>query len=283
MTVIPKIKVQSILILNQKIYKEGIMKLHYLILIILTLLLTGCFGSIKKTFIDTYADGYDGLAIEADKRLVLATQQYLKNAKGEFKMKKNEEDEDAYETLPVICAEPPPDAGSERGQKANLGTPSHSVSITGSPEAGIPGGSKSLGSGSIGFESFRNVNLLPQNHVVKFYRDGIFSLCQAAMNGWVDTVYRNRNCSGEKGFIKEFAGKDTPYGCTEFEVQMFKLRKAAVDMVQGPPKAVADAEKARLSIFNLKLTELKTLIATTKDPVLKKKYEEARDRLLGVK
>ena len=104
---------------------------------------------------------YKGKAAQVDRRLILTTH------------KKDEK-------LPSICAEPFPEGVSalETLSKYNLAV------------RGQTGGKED----SFKFDTSIPFSIHP---AVKFYRDGVFALCQGAMNDWVDTNPKETEaCSG---------------------------------------------------------------------------------------
>ena len=132
-------------------------KLLVIPLLALLTILIGCSG--YKEFgpsnfeIATEADKYQGISTQANQRLVLSA--HKNNTKN---------------NMPAICAEPFPDAGSEYEQIQEFTKQLKEITQSAKNQTTF------------------NVTLPHAIHpAVKFYRDGVFALCQAAMNGWLRT------------------------------------------------------------------------------------------------
>lgn len=120
-------------------------------------------------------DLFKGVTTQADRRLVLTAV----------------DEGDKGKQLPVICAEPYPDGAAELMIWSKFKSARKDTILE-----------KEKGYG-------RDVDLpFPMHPGVKFYRDGVFSLCQAAMNGWVSTDRNQRvKCYGDQVRIKALAGQ----------------------------------------------------------------------------
>ena len=119
--------------------------------------------------IEAHKDKYRGVTTQADRRLVLAT----KKEEEEITMVGPGEKESTTRkipAMPIICAEPFPEGVAllDKLKKTTL----------------------ELNDKVLGLEDKHTFNVsipFASHPAIKFYRDGIFALCQAAMNGWVET------------------------------------------------------------------------------------------------
>ena len=119
--------------------------------------------------IEAHKDKYRGVTTQADRRLVLAT----KKEEEEITMVGPGEKESTTRkipAMPIICAEPFPEGVAllDKLKKTTL----------------------ELNDKALGLEDKHTFNVsipFASHPAIKFYRDGIFALCQAAMNGWVET------------------------------------------------------------------------------------------------
>ncbi|MGU9978310.1 MAG: hypothetical protein ACNYNY_06535 [Candidatus Oxydemutatoraceae bacterium WSBS_2016_MAG_OTU14] len=148
-----------------------------LISLLVCISLAGCVpnSAIKKPQpinLDPKEGSYVGVATEANQRLVLATAKKPKKVTPEKPGKANK---DSTALIPIICAEPFPDGGSEYENLNKF------ISEKGDKKIGLEK--------NVTF----NVTLpYASAPAVKFYRDGVFALCQAAMNGWIETDHNNK-------------------------------------------------------------------------------------------
>ena len=133
--------------------------------------------------------------------------------------------------LPSICAEPFPESASalEILRKYNLAAKGQTTEKKDSLElpTSIPFG---------------------VHPAVKFYRDGVFALCQRAINGWVNTEPKKPEaCAGSTNqeiAIQSQLCNQKPY-LSEFEYQLNELRKTVVEIFEAEAnRAQAEADKA---------------------------------------
>ena len=132
-----------------------------LIIVLVSVLVGGCANfpggandPIIKVSISPSDNEFEGIATQADRRLVLSRGKEKNSTSQNGKL--------------AICAEPFPDGAAFFSKLDKL-----NIEINGQ---------------KLGKESgeTRNVTLPFELHpAMKFYRDGVFALCQAAMNGWV--------------------------------------------------------------------------------------------------
>ena len=222
---------------------NGIKQLLFATLIILSV--AGCSSSGKHAplldvDITPKVGKYDGKAIQADRRLVLTT--HKKEAK-----------------IPSICAEPFPEGEAllETLHKFNSTTRGQTIGTEDLFKFGV----------DIPFST---------HPAVKFYRDGVFALCQAAMNDWINTLPTHTVSTEYKDTLASFVGTPSILGnrelssenietiletasamfqysgiVSEFERQLNELRGAVVDIFEAEAKkakAEADRMKYQLEI-----------------------------------
>lgn len=185
---------------------------------------------------------YQGAALQAHYRLVLST-------------KKNND------KPPVICAEPFPEGASEAEYFRKFFS--------------------ELDGRKTGSERRDKYNVTlphPTHAVVKFYRDAVFALCQAAMNNWVGTENKGAHCKktteGKGAKNTKGGNASSPFftktittekdgktitteketiACNEFEAQLFNLQDIALEMMRaGSREAAAREAEAKLELEKLK-------------------------------
>ncbi len=186
---------------------------------------------------------YRGTATQADRRLILTT----------IKVGKE---------LPSICAEPFPEGASalETLRKYNLTAREQTTEME----------------DSLKFATSIPFSVHP---AVKFYRDGVFALCQGAMNDWVNTKPGDKECDDtvnelllkpllkiEMQSYQSFdiaaaeqvsKSRDTIYNqkpcISEFEYQLNELRKTVGEIF----KAEASKAEARKIEAELELEKIR--------------------------
>ena len=244
-----------------------ITQLFFSILIII--LIGGCTGgnqyeTLMPVEMSPEKGKYKGTAVSVDRRLILTTQkepeketkeESTKEVQGGSKKEVQEESKEEAQKLPsYICAEPFPEgiAALETLHKYNLTARGQTTEKVDS--------------------SMFGTNIPFSVHpAVKFYRDGVFALCQGAMNGWVNVnsikcleYKENMNNDSVSPFdwssVEEKLSKldlekaveyqdkfcnQKPF-ISEFEYQLNELRKAVVDIFDAEARKVeAELEKMR--------------------------------------
>ena len=148
--------------------------------------------------IEAHKDKYRGVTTQADRRLVLAT----KKEREKITMVGSGDKESTIReipAMPIICAEPFPEGVAllDKLKKTTL----------------------ELNDKALGLEDKHTFNVsipFASHPAIKFYRDGIFALCQAAMNGWVETKPQIRISANSQATVIGFddwnsmTGKDQP-------------------------------------------------------------------------
>ena len=91
---------------------------------------------------------------------------------------------------------------------------------------------------------------------VKFYRDGVFALCQGVMNGWVKTEpKKTEGCAGSTEQTIEYQDNlcnQKPY-ISEFEYQLNELRDAVVKIFEAETdKAESEARKTETKLARIR-------------------------------
>ena len=165
-----------------------------LIIVLVSVLAGGCShfpgganDPIIKVSMSPSGNEFEGIATQADRRLVIT--------------REKEENSNSQNEMPAICAEPFPDGVALFNKLDKI-----NIEINGQ---------------KLGKESgeTRNVTIPFELHpALKFYRDGVFALCQAAMNGWVRVkpqlvIYKKEDSDSGK----EDSGKDSNYDTVSFK------------------------------------------------------------------
>ena len=218
-------------------------------------------------------NGYGVVATQADRRLVIT-----KVADGPGGNKKSNVQSPAHSSgrlaIPTskianplyICAEPFPDGAARFQQLESLKLTDLTNKIN-----------KAVKKKNIERERAINIEVsIPYelDRAIKFYRDGVFALCQAAMNGWVRTTETSK-CGN--------AGK-----LNEFECQLFRLRKAVVEILQAESsakakEAKAEAEKSNaekeLELYRIEDEQINEACKSDKHKEKCKELEEQRIKL----
>ncbi len=237
-----------------------------LISLLACIFLVGCVpnSAIKKPQpinLNPEEGSYVGVATEANQRLILTT----KKPRKAITKKYRKANKSTTASMPIICAEPFPDGGSEYENLNKF------ISEKGDKK--------------IGLEKNVTFNVtLPHASApaVKFYRDGVFALCQAAMNGWIGTDLdddrQQKHCSTAGRSEKQILNNQTQALKELVEQRQISDAKAKTLAKQNKilsnlqeAKGVLDATRKKLAAPGKKTPSSMTKEFTDKMQVFKNK------------